>query len=68
MLSEADRELLVFEQKWWKHRGAKDAAIRQQFGISPTRYYQRLRALADSPDVLAEFPMWVNRMRRGRAS
>lgn len=66
-LSEEDRALLRFEQLQFRYPGAKDDAVRETFGLSRTRYEQRLRAVADRPEALAEFPMLVHRLHRLRA-
>jgi hypothetical protein len=67
-LSTRERELLGFERQWWRHPGAKDTAIRERFGTTPTRYYQLLNALVDRPEALAEDPLLVRRLRRLRAA
>ena len=67
-LSERDREILAFERHWWKYAGAKEQAIRDQFDMSSTRYYQVLNALIDRPEALAFDPLLVNRLRRLRAA
>ena len=67
-LSERDRELLRFERQWWKFAGAKEQAVRDQFGMSATRYYQVLNALIDHPAALAYDPLLVKRLRRLRAA
>jgi hypothetical protein len=67
-LSDRDREILAFERQWWKYAGAKEQAVRELFGLSPTRYYQVLNALIDSPAALAHDPMLVKRLRRMRAT
>ncbi|WP_227997364.1 DUF3263 domain-containing protein [Nocardia australiensis] len=67
-LSRREREILDFERKWWKYAGAKEEAIRELFGLSPTRYYQVLNAVVDRPEALAADPMLVKRLRRLRAS
>ena len=63
-----ERDMLAFERQWWRYAGAKEAAIREQFGMTATRYYQVLNALIDGPDALAVDPMLVKRLRRMRAS
>ena len=65
-LSDDDRRLLAFERQWWKFPGAKEDTIRQEFGISPTRYYQRLGALLDNPLAEQTDPMLIRRLRRLR--
>lgn len=67
-LTDRDAQVLSFERQWWKYAGAKEHAIRELFGMSPTRYYQVLNALIDSPAALAADPMLVKRLRRMRAS
>ncbi len=67
-LSDRDRELLRFERQWWKFAGAKEQAVREQFGMSATRYYQVLNALIDQPAALAYDPLLVKRLRRLRAA
>lgn len=67
-LSERDRQILIFERQWWKYAGAKEQAIRDQFGMSATRYYQVLNALIDRSDALEFDPLLVKRLRRLRSS
>ncbi|WP_233199566.1 DUF3263 domain-containing protein [Cryobacterium sp. N22] len=65
-LSPRDENLLAFERRGWSHPGAKEQAIRAEFGLSAARYYQLLGALLDSPLALAHDPMLVNRLQRMR--
>ena len=65
-LSARDQSILAFERQWWKHAGAKEQAIRTEFGLSAARYYQLLGALIDSPLALAHDPMLVKRLHRMR--
>lgn len=67
-LSDRDRQILEFERAWWKYAGAKEAAIRERFAISSTRYYQVLNALIDTPEALEADPLLVRRLRRLRAA
>lgn len=66
-LSERDLEILQFERQWWKYAGAKEAAIKDLFDMSATRYYQVLNALIDNPAALAADPMLIKRLRRLRS-
>jgi hypothetical protein len=68
MLPAREREMLAFERQWWRYAGAKEAAIRERFGMSATRYYQVLNALVDRPEALAVDPLLVRRLRRMRAA
>jgi hypothetical protein len=67
-LSRRDREILAFERQWWQYAGLKEQAIKEMFGLSPTRYYQVLNAIIDNPAALAEDPLLVRRLRRLRTS
>jgi hypothetical protein len=67
-LSERDQAVLDFERQWWKYAGAKEQAIRDQFGMSSTRYYQVLNAIIDRPEALVHDPLLVRRLRRLRAA
>lgn len=58
--------MLAFERQWWRHPGAKERAIRETFGLSTTRYYQRLHRLLDKPAAMAHDPVLVQRLRRLR--
>lgn len=67
-LSDRDRKMLEFERQWWKFAGSKEEAIRQQFDMSGTRYFQILNDLIDRPEALAADPLLVKRLRRMRSS
>lgn len=67
-LSGREHEILAFERQWWKYAGAKERAIKEQFGMSGTRYYQVLNALIDKQEALRADPMLVKRLRRMRAT
>lgn len=67
-LTERDRRVLAFEQKWWRHAGAKEEAIRVEFGLPAARYYQLVNALADQPAALEAEPQLVYRLREARAA
>ncbi|MEX2969476.1 DUF3263 domain-containing protein [Streptomyces sp. C184] len=65
-LTARDEAVLAVERRSWPGPGPKERAIREQLGISPTRYYQLLNALLDDPRALAHDPVTVNRLRRIR--
>ena len=67
-LSQRDQDILAFERQWWKYAGAKEAAVREQFDMSSTRYYQVLNALIDRSEALEHDPLLVRRLRRLRAA
>ena len=66
-LSDRDAKILEFERQWWKYAGAKESAVREQFDMSATRYYQVLNALIDRPEALEADPLLVRRLRRLRS-
>ena len=68
VLPEREQQILEFERHWWKFAGAKEQAIREQFDMSATRYYQVLNALIDHPLALTFDPMLVKRLQRMRAA
>ena len=65
-LSARDAAILDFERQWWRHAGAKEEAIRSQFGLSSARYYQLLNTVIDTPDAVRHDPMLVRRLQRAR--
>jgi len=67
-LTRREHEMLAFERQWWRRPGAKETAIRDRFGLAPTRYYQVLNALVDRPAALEADPLLVRRLRRLRAA
>ncbi|SIK66299.1 Fis family transcriptional regulator [Mycobacteroides abscessus subsp. abscessus] len=59
-------EALAMERIWWPASVAKHEAIRERFGLSPVRYYQKLNAIIETPEALAIDAQTVNRLRRIR--
>jgi hypothetical protein len=66
-LAERDRAILALERLWWQHAGGKETAIRDQFDMTATQFYQRLNQLIDTEAALAFDPLTVRRLRRMRA-
>lgn len=46
--------------------GPRERLIREQLGMSPTRYFQTLNALLDSVLALEYAPVTINHLRRAR--
>lgn len=65
-LSDRDRAILEFERGWWLEPGTKEAALRAQLDLSPSRYRELLYAIVDSPEALAFDPLVVRRTRKVR--
>lgn len=65
-LTDLERSIIAFERSWWKRGGVKDQAVKDELGMSATRYYQLLGALLDHPGAVGEDPMLIRRLRRRR--
>jgi Protein of unknown function (DUF3263) len=65
-LDERSRAILDFEREAWRLQVPKERAIRERFGISPTRYHQLLHRIIDAPAALGYDPMLVRRLLRIR--
>jgi hypothetical protein len=61
-----EQHMLEFERQGFRHAGAKEEAIRAQFGLSAARYYQLLNAALDLPEAILFDPMLVRRLQRLR--
>ncbi len=66
-LTEPQRAMLDFERRWWRQPGSKEQAIRDAFGMTPTRYYQALNGLLDLPAAMQYDAALVHRLQRVRA-
>ena len=65
-LTDDDKAVLDFERSWWKHPGAKEAAIRETFDVSATRDFQMLNTIISNDAALEHDPLLVLRLRRLR--
>jgi hypothetical protein len=65
-LEERYARILDFEREWWRHAGAKEEAIRNEFGLSAPRYYQLLNVAIELPEAVRYDPMLVGRLQRVR--
>ena len=65
-LSDREIAILDFERTAWRVNGSKEAAIRQRFGLSPSRYYQIRSILLDMDEAMEYDPLVVRRLRRSR--
>lgn len=60
-------ELLAFERLWAgrpSHDGGKEQAIRDRFGVGPTRYHQALNAVLDTVEALEVDAVTTRRLQR----
>ena len=67
-LTDQEQQVLQFERQWWRYAGAKEQAIRDQFNLNATRYYQILNRLLDDPAAMEFDPLLIKRLRRLRES
>lgn len=65
-LTDAEKAILKFEAKGWRDRGAKESAIRDEFHLTPTKYYQRLWHLIQRPAAMQFDPTLVSRLHAQR--
>jgi hypothetical protein len=65
-LSDRDRAILEFERGWWLEPGTKEARLRAQLDLSPSRYRELLYELIDDADAMAFDPLVVRRVRKVR--
>jgi hypothetical protein len=65
-LTPGDLELLEFERIPWASLGRREHAIRLRFGLSLTRYTQRILAIIEHPQAQAYDPRLVATVRAQR--
>lgn len=65
-----DRDILLFELRRHRQPGAGAVAMREELGLTPAGYRQRLLLIADepTPEVAMEFGALLNRLRRQSAA
>ena len=66
MLSEREVAMLEFERQWWRNPALKNEHIRQQYDVSPIRYFQQLNSLISRPEALDFDPGLVRTLLRRR--
>lgn len=66
-LDYAETRILDFANRRFRDPGHREQAIRDEFGFSATRYFQRLNALIDRPEAQAYSPILVKALRARRA-
>jgi hypothetical protein len=65
-LTDLEQQILAFEQRRYLRSGVRDQAIKDEFGMSTSRYEQIKNQLIDKPEALVAEPMLVKRLRRLR--
>lgn len=61
-LTGGDLAILAIERRPWRTEAAKNLAILDQLGLTPTRYYQKLSELIGNPAALSHDPELVGRL------
>jgi len=59
-------QILDFERLQWRYPAAKENAIRREFSLSATHYYQIPNALADTEAGYRLDPVLIKRLRARR--
>lgn len=67
-LTDRDRAMLNLAGQRWNYAGNLEQRVRDEFGISLTRFWQLVNRLLDREDALAHDPVVVHRLRRIRAT
>ncbi|UAJ16217.1 helix-turn-helix DNA binding domain protein [Gordonia phage Malibo] len=67
-MTDDDRAVLDFAALRWNRSGNQADAIRTEFDMTVTRFWQRVNTLLDDPEALAYAPQLVNRLRRIRST
>lgn len=66
-LSKRDRDILTFARSWYAFRGNHEAAVRDQFNMTTTTFFQHLNRVIDLPGAMAFDPFTTKRLQRLRA-
>lgn len=66
-LSDVERAMLEFAGRFYRQPGHQADAIRAEFGLSVTRFWQLVNQLVDTRAALAHDPQLVRRLQRIRA-
>lgn len=66
-LTELERDVLDIAGRNYRYAGSREADIRAELRIAPTRFWQILNSLLDRPEALAYAPATVKRHTRLRA-
>jgi len=67
-LTAADRTALELAGATYKYAAVRESHAREQLGLGPVEFWQRVNALLDDPAAEAELPLVVRRLRRMRSA
>ena len=65
-MTDEEKRMLELAGARWRYAGSLEQSVRDELGISLTRFWQLVGRLIDREDVLAHDPVTVNRLRRIR--
>lgn len=65
-MTDVEKRMLEIAGARWNYAGSLERAVRDEFGISLTRFWQKVGQLLDREDALAHDPVTVNRLCRIR--
>jgi hypothetical protein len=65
-LSQEDRRILEFERENWGALPNKESAVRESFGLTLARYYQRVNALCEGAAALEYDAVFVRQYRQAQ--
>lgn len=65
-MTDDEKRMLDLAGQRWNYPGSLEQRLRDEFGISLTRFWQRVSQLVDTEEALAYAPITVNRLRRLR--
>ena len=66
-MTDEERRMLDLAAQRWGYAGNLEQTVRDEFGISLTRFWQRVNRLLDTREALEYSPSAVNRLRRIRS-
>ncbi|QWY79503.1 hypothetical protein SEA_BOYNAMEDSUE_42 [Gordonia phage BoyNamedSue] len=67
-ITDEQKRILDLAGARWNYAGSLEQQIRDEFGISLTRFWQRVNQMCDTREALEYAPATVNRLRRLRTA
>lgn len=65
-MTDVEKRMLELAGARWNYAGSLEQTVRDELGISLTRFWQLVGRMLDREDVMAYDPVTVNRLRRIR--
>ena len=67
-MTDDEKRMLELAGARWRYAGSLEQVVRDELGISLTRFWQLVGRMLDREDVMAYDPVTVNRLRRIRGA